>query len=487
MRKIFVLLIIYSLETSSIFAGDFGDVYGAHPSATGMGNAVTSTVNNTSAVYYNPAGLGKFSEGDRLNALIEKQNWEKANGVITENSPKKNLKEKVKEFFQESIRKPFVYQPIDRPSKNVSELSLQYNYANPRLTTSAPTSQDLTKTADDFVGLGLSINLNNVYDFKRNVKFGLNILGPATGNLITINDVNPTVHRYLQYGVSNQKPTIMGGLGIEIWKDRLFLGLGFSTLVAGDGRILLRDVPISPNTVTPNQQVILQVKPILNPNYGFIFQYGKFAIGVSYRREIALSVDSLGARAQTTLLGIQLDFDVSLYDLFTPRKLAYGVSYKPIQNLTLAVDINREMWSGLGSSNPFLGRQFYSRTKATYSEPFRLVDVTVIRAGVDYRWSDQLSFRLGYTKRPKATPDTPGQANWIDFDRLIYTAGVSYALLPGMKYLENLKNPIILDLVLDYQKLHGEHIYKYRATERNPNYSVGGNVWHIGGSITMFY
>jgi long-subunit fatty acid transport protein len=481
------LLLFFLVLSFNLYSGDFGDVYGAHPAQNAMGNAVTATVNNSSAVFYNPAGLGRLSEGDRINAMIDKKKWEKENGVTETTPAKKTLKEQAKDFFKESLKGTFTFVPNERPTKLTHELTLQYHYANPRLVTSAPSNQDLTKTADNFVALGLAINLNTIYDFKRTVRFGLNIIAPSTGNLLTINDLNPTVHRYLQYGVSNQKPTIMGGLGIEVWKDRFFVGAGFTALIGGDGRILLKDVPLSPNTVTPNQQVILQAKPIVNPTLGFMFQYGKFSMGGSYRREIGLSVDSLGARAQTTLLGIQLDFDVSLYDLFTPRKLAYGIAYKPTNRLTFSVDANRELWSQLGVSNPFLGKQFMSRTKATYSEPFHLVDVTVIRGGAEFRYNDYFTFRAGYARRPKATPDTPGQTNWIDFDRLIMTGGISLTLLPGMKFLENLKNPIIIDIVGEYQKLHGQHVYKYRATDRNPNYSVGGNVWHLGASITMFF
>ncbi len=485
MSKILLIILLVQIK---LIAGDFGDVYGAHPAQNAMGNAVTATVNNSSSVFYNPAGLGRLSEGDRINALIDKKKWEKENGV-TENvsASKKSLKERTKDFFRDATKGTFTFVPNERPTKITHELSLQYNYANPRLNTSAPTNQDLANTTDNYVGLGLAINLNTIYDFKRTVRFGLNILGPATGNLLGLNDVNPTTHRYLQYGVSNQKPIIMGGLGVEVWKDRLFIGAGFTALIGGDGRILLKDVPLSPNTVTPNQQVILQAKPIVNPTMGFMFQYGKFSVGGSYRREIGLAVDSLGARAQTTLLGIQLDFDVAIFDLYSPRKIAYGMAYKPTNRLTFSLDANRELWSQLGTSNQFLGRQFMSRTKATYSEPFTLVDVTVIRGGTEFRYNDYLTFRAGYARRPKAVPDTPGQTNWIDFDRLIMTGGISLTLLPGMKFLENLKNPIVIDFVAEYQKLHGEHIYKYRATDRNPNYSVGGNVWHIGVALTMFY
>ena len=39
------------LLCSDAFAGNFADVYGAHPYATGMGNAVSSFINDSSATY----------------------------------------------------------------------------------------------------------------------------------------------------------------------------------------------------------------------------------------------------------------------------------------------------------------------------------------------------------------------------------------------------------------------------------------------------
>ena len=70
---------------------------------------------------------------------------------------------------------------------------------------------------------------------------------------------------------------------------------------------------------------------------------------------------------------------------------------------------------------------------------------------------------------------------------MIYTTGFSYILFPGMRFLENLKNPVVIDAVLEYQDLKAMKIYKYAPTPKNPNYSVGGNVWHVGFSATMFF
>ncbi len=461
-------------------AGDYGDIYGAHPAANGMGNAVTATVNNTSSVYYNVAGLGRLSEGDKIFAQIEKEKAEKEAKSISEEDQQPKLESDVvqtKESLWSRVKKDsFKYTPFNRSIRTPHELALQYNIARPQLSTNAPQNQDLTKVRDDYAGLGLSINLNSIYDFKRNFKFGLNLLLPGNGDLLTINDVNPTAHRYLQYGISNSKPTIMGGIGIELWKDRLYAGVGFNALISGKGAILLKDVPISPDSVTPNQQVILQTKPFVNPTFGLAFEYGKFQAGLSFRRETALSVDALPARAQTTLLGIQLDFDVSMYDHFSPRKMSLGFAYKPLEKLLLSVQADKEMWSAF--------RQ--SRTKQTYSEKIYFNDILVVRAGLEYSPKEWLKLRAGLTKRPRPTPVMSGSNNWMDFDKLIGTAGISIILFPE-KALPNQKSPIILDLVAEYQKLTDELVIKNIPTARNPNYSMGGKVVHFGFAVTMFF
>ena len=56
-----------------------------------------------------------------------------------------------------------------------------------------------------------------------------------------------------------------------------------------------------------------------------------------------------------------------------------------------------------------------------------------------------------------------------------------------MRFLENLKNPVVIDAVLEHQELKSMKVYKYAPTPKNPNYSVGGSVWHIGVSATMFF
>ncbi|MCP5502208.1 MAG: outer membrane protein transport protein [Leptospiraceae bacterium] len=483
--------IIFLLFYSNLQAGNYSDVYGAHARANGMGNAVSSFVDDSSAVNYNVAGLGRVSRGELLKAIIETKtaspNPEPAPEGASEPSPETGatpvetdagIVENFKSDFKNFHKGAFTFVPSLRPTKPLHELHFMANYAKPRMTTSAPYNQDLAKTADDYASISLAINLNSIYNIKRNIRFGLSIQAPLSGNLMVINDLNPTVHRYLQYGMTNQKPTIMGGLGIELWKDRLFAGVGFNALAKGSGAMLLKDVPISPDTVTPDQQAVIEIKPLVTPTYGLQFSYGKLNLGVAYRREVAMAVDRLSARAQTTILSIQLDMDVALLQFFSPRMWTYGIAYKASDRLLLSFDLNRELWSGYR----------LSRAKSTYSETLYLNDTTNYRAGVEYGLLKSLKLRMGYTKRPTPVPDSPGRNNWMDFDRLIATGGLSYFLFPSESgILSNLVNPVVFDLVVEYQKMHGRHVYKYEATDKNPNYSSGGNAWHFGASVSMFY
>jgi hypothetical protein len=106
----------------------------------------------------------------------------------------------------------------------------------------------------------------------------------------------------------------------------------------------MKDVDITLEPTTPNAQAILELKPLIMPQYGLMFHYGRIMLGVNYRRETYAHVDPLGAQAQTTLLAIQFDFDMALLDLYSPRTLTWGLGYQILDNLKISLDVSREYW-----------------------------------------------------------------------------------------------------------------------------------------------
>ncbi|TGK61742.1 aromatic hydrocarbon degradation protein [Leptospira wolffii] len=494
----------FILRTSDLSAGSYGDIYGAHPAASGMAGAVTATVNNSSAVFYNVAGLGRMNEADLFSAYLDQRDKEKeaaaaANGGEVPKDDKGNPIPQDGPLLSTEPGKEdpgatgpwykrawynlkdgmFTYRPLPRPNRPLHEVTFLGTYANPTLKNNAPKNENIKNPDDSFTGLGFTMNLNEIFDIGRTIRFGLNAIVPASGNLMVVNDQNPTVPRYLQSGKSDERPTIMAGVGVELWKDRLFAGVGITALAGGSGAILLKDVPISPDPVSANSQVVLTLKPMINPTYGLQFTYGKWNLGASYKRETYLTADPIPARAQTTLLGIQLDFDLALLDQYNPRVYSFGVGFRPYQKILLNIDANKEIWS----------LYELSRTKQKYSEPLNFHDTMNIRMGVEYHLLPSLKIRGGIGKRPSPVPNYPGENNWMDNDRMIYSAGISY-LFSGRNFAflkDRLKNPVIFDLAIMNQQLRSVEVTKYIPTERNPNYNYGGYIWSLSFSVSLFF
>lgn len=460
------------LFAAQLEAGSYGDVYGAFPRQASMAGAVSSFVNNSSSPYYNVAGLARANEQELL-LLNNKIESNSLNNTSTEPKDQQNIKSNNPDKVENDPQKA---NPQSTRSR-FHEVSISYNYADPKISTNLQRRERLSETNDHYATIGLTYDLNEIYDFNRNVRFGLNIITPASGNILTINDQNPNVPRPIQSGAANERPTITGGLAVEVWKDHLYLGLGFTAFARGGGSILLKNVPISPEQTTPDQQIILQIKPIINPIFGAQFHWQKFDLGLSYRRETFLSVDPLPARAQTTLLGIQLDLDIALLDLYQPKVITGGVSYRLKDNIRLAMDVNLERWS----------EYKLSRTKLTYNEGPQVKDTTNVRLGLEYQWKQDISFRIGYARRPSAIGDITGRTNLLDFDRNIYTFGSSYTITEkSFKIFSGLKKAILLDFVIDYQSWSPREISKNAPSPDNPNFSYGGKALHFGFGVTTF-
>ncbi|TGL19912.1 aromatic hydrocarbon degradation protein [Leptospira yanagawae] len=437
MKTIYCIILLFSGQY--LYAGSYGDVYGGYAKQAGMAGAVSSFVNHSSAPLYNIAGLARKNEQE----------------IIRENSTLNPKEERL----------------------NFHEVSFSYHHVDPKINTNLQRKESLSNTKDHHLTFGLTFSLNEIYNMNNKLRFGLLIVSPATGNIVTINDQNPNVPRPIQSGSANERPNIMGGLAYEVWKDHMFIGIGFNAFVKGGGSILLKNVPIAKEESTPDQQVILQMKPIINPIYGIQFHWNQFDFGLSYRRESFLSVDPVTTRAQTTLLGIQLDLDLALLDLYQPKVYTTGISYLLKDRYRFAFDVNLEKWS----------EYKLSRTKSTYNQNPEVKDTTNLRLGFEYLFRPDTSFRMGYARRPSAIGDVSGRANLLDFDRNIYTLGMSYTITDqSSSYLTGLKKAVVLDLVIDYQSWSSREIIKREPSSENPNFSYGGKALHIGFGITTF-
>ncbi len=113
-----LILLLFLVSFSYLFAGDYGDVYGTHPASNAMGNAVVSTVNDSSSVFYNVAGLGKQNSGDIILGQIEQKKEEE--------SPESKPTEEGS-LWSRIKTGSFTYVPSYRTEKTPHEFTLQFH------------------------------------------------------------------------------------------------------------------------------------------------------------------------------------------------------------------------------------------------------------------------------------------------------------------------------------------------------------------------
>lgn len=68
-----LMFVLFFLISNLLYSGNYFDVYGAHPRANGMSNAVISFINDVSSTYYNPAGLGMPSRLEKFFFFFRKK------------------------------------------------------------------------------------------------------------------------------------------------------------------------------------------------------------------------------------------------------------------------------------------------------------------------------------------------------------------------------------------------------------------------------
>ncbi|XXF77711.1 porin [Myxococcaceae bacterium GXIMD 01537] len=150
----------------------------------------------------------------------------------------------------------------------------------------------------------------------------------------------------------------------------------------------------------------------------------KLSAGVTYRSPV-----KIGAEGSGDFKDIPLEFQGRLKDqpisveVTLPGSVSAGLSYKPMERLTVAVEANWVQWSSfkefaINFENPELNNPLPKRWKDTWN----------YRIGAEYGVTEALNVRAGFAYDPAPTPAWTLTPDLPDANRTKVSVGVGYAL-----------------------------------------------------------
>ena len=371
MKKLLTLSLACVLFASSIYAGGFQiNEHGAR--AMALGGAFTGLANDPSAIYFNPAGITQL-KGTRFY------------------------------FGTTAISPSATY------TSGSGSTAREYEMKGQLFT---PINFYITQKLGDKLAVGLGVNNQYGLGTKWN--------GSWPG-------------RYLAVNTEVRTFFITPVIAYELFN-------GFS--ISAGGSFVFGDVTIErklPNPLSPAlaDEEIAMAGDATSFGFtaGILYKLSdQFQFGVNYRSEVSLDFKGTATTTPATfyhpILKVNLPFpngDITA-PLKTPQNLTVGLAYMPSDNVTFTADYQYIGWSSYNKLevtfasydldlNPANGVQNVSSTPREYENTY------IIRAGLEYKLSDNAALRAGllYDHNPVQTdyiePTLP------DADRVGFNVG----------------------------------------------------------------
>lgn len=383
-----VILVLFSIEGSA--RADLFDTYGFDAQGIAMAGARSAGVDNLSALYYNPAGLGNI-EGHSL--------------------------------------------------------GLSYLYAYPSMDVSGaatplPDDSDLRGGS---VIIALGLDLKQLINISRQATFAFGLSMMDDGTMVRLEDLEEQEFTYIQYGSAISRSVIYMGLGIEAIPDYLSIGLGAHAMIGGEVAATMtmdaQDLSTTQEVIPSEQNFWMKMEMKLYPILGIMLHPTKdLSLGLTYRKGIDVELDPFLADIALTLgsHAAHINAYTAILSFWHPTSYQAGLAYR-MGDLTLEGDITYDRWSEFQQSAP--------RELRRVTPEFD--DVFSYRLGLEYRLSN-VTLWTGYQYAPSPLPQTTGGSHYLDADRHIFSlgAGTSYKDPWGV-----LRNPVGLSAAIQDQYL----------------------------------
>jgi long-chain fatty acid transport protein len=163
--------------------------------------------------------------------------------------------------------------------------------------------------------------------------------------------------------------------------------------------------------------------PAWGYNVGLLHKFSQSTrVGISYRSEVTIEARDEDADFDNIPVALEEmfadgDFDA---DLPLPAELTIGIAYDYSKNLTMAFDYNYTFWGVYEDLTIKFDNGLTSENPRNYE------DASIIRFGMQYRYSDKWTWRGGVYYDESPVPDGSFAPETPRNDSIGYTAGLTY-------------------------------------------------------------
>lgn len=314
--------------------------------------------------------------------------------------------------------------------------------------------------------------------------------------------------RWVLYDNRTQLIFISANLAIRP-VEWLSIGGGLTYLAATRGAFGISGTAVLPagNRTEYDSQLRHEVDADLTteryPQFGVTLRpTERLDLALVYRHQAAIELDvdaELSGTVDATLIKVPARYTLDSYTVnaFIPRQIVLGESFRPVDELSINLDLKWVEWSAFKSP---VSR---SRTTLDVNVPPGLIELPpnpkptqleepgfsnriVPELGVEYRLEVTrdlvLPLRAGYVYERSPVPDQIGVTNYVDTDRHVLSFGTGVvlrepgALLPGNVRFDTHAQWSILPTRVTLKENPADYVGDYRAR---------GSILNVGATVSL--
>jgi len=221
-----------------------------------------------------------------------------------------------------------------------------------------------------------------------------------------------------------------------------------------------------------------------------------WSIGLCYREEVAVELD-LGATVDGAIVlgGALLPGHFGLrsynHNLFTPRQLWLGTTWRPLSSMLLSADLGWLNWSAFPSPTANVTLELAIEnfpTEGLLPPPTDVIepnfsDIFSVRVGLEQTVNlaamITMDFRMGYAFEPSPAPDQPAGTNYVDTSKHTIAAGLGVSFADWSPWVAQ---PLSIDVGAQLIVLPKRQYLKSDPTDLIGDYTASGTL--VTGSVT---